>query len=148
MANANWLVPNQEPQIEGVNQLPSKSNYFTANDSEKWRTDVPNYAKVRYKDVYPGIDLIYYGNQRQLEYEFVVAPGADPRVIALSFEGTAQGARAVPPCTLMRSGDLLLEPAMAGLRQHKPVVYQEVNGIRQPIQGRYVLKEGRKSALI
>ena len=92
-----------EPHIEGVDQLPSVSNYFTANDPKKWRTDVPNYAKVRYKDVYPGIDLIYYGNQRQLEYDFVVAPGADPRGIALSFEGTVDGAKAVPPRALIRT---------------------------------------------
>ena len=129
-----------EPHIEGVDQLPSVSNYFTANDPKKWRTDVPNYAKVRYKDIYPGIDLIYYGNQRQLEYDFVVAPGADPRGIALSFEGTVDGANGRAAPRIDKNGDLLLEPATAGLRQHKPVVYQEVNGIRRTIQGRYVLK--------
>ena len=97
-----------EPHIEGVDQLPSVSNYFTANDPKKWRTDVPNYAKVRYKDIYPGIDLIYYGNQRQLEYDFVVAPGADPRGIALSFEGTVDGANGRAAPRIDKNGDLRL----------------------------------------
>lgn len=71
---------------EALDPQPSKSNYFVGNVPERWRTNIPNYAKVRYRNVYPGIDLIYYGNQRQLEYDLVVAPGADPRRIALQFE--------------------------------------------------------------
>ena len=77
---------NANPQVRGVDELPGKSNYFIGNDSRKWRTNVPNYAKVKYTDVYPDIDLIYYGDQRQLEFDFVVAPGADPQVIRLAFE--------------------------------------------------------------
>ncbi len=69
---------NPSPQLTGLDELPGTSNYFIGNDPSKWRTNMPNYAKVEYQDVYPGIDLVYYGNQRQLEYDFVVAPGADP----------------------------------------------------------------------
>ena len=69
---------NSRPAITEEDPLPAKSNYFIGNDPSKWRTNVPNYAEVRYRDVYPGIDLIYYGNQRRLEHDFVVAPGADP----------------------------------------------------------------------
>src|SRR5204862_3585507 len=75
---------NRTAKVTGLDELPGKSNYFIGNDPKKWRTDVPTYAKVRYQDVYPGIDLVYYGNQRQIEYDFVVAPGADPKAIALA----------------------------------------------------------------
>ena len=69
--------------------LPGKGNYFIGNDPKKWHAEVPTYAKVKYAKVYPAVDLIYYGNQQQLEYDFVVAPGVDPDVIALDFEGTS-----------------------------------------------------------
>ena len=69
---------NSEPRVVGLDELPGKSNYFIGNDPKKWRTNVPRYAKVRYEEVYPGIDLVYYGKQRQLEYDLLVAPGADP----------------------------------------------------------------------
>src|SRR5262249_37719739 len=78
---------NADPQIDGVNQLPNKSNYFIGNDAAKWHTDIPNYAGLRYKNVYPDIDLLYYGNQRQMEYDFIISPGADPNLIKLNFEG-------------------------------------------------------------
>lgn len=78
---------NPAPIISGMEQLPGKSNYFIGNNPKAWRRHVPTFAKVKYKNVYPGIDLVYYGNQGQLEYDFVVAPGADPRMIELSFPG-------------------------------------------------------------
>jgi len=74
--------------VSGVDERAGKSNYFVGNDPAKWQTNVPTYAKVKYEEVYPGINLIYYGNQRQLEYDFVVAPGADPKEIRLRFHGT------------------------------------------------------------
>src|SRR4051812_12872581 len=64
--------------VVGMDELPAKSNYFIGNDPHKWRTNIPAYSRVHYADVYPGVDLVYYGNQRQLEYDFVVAPGGDP----------------------------------------------------------------------
>ena len=73
-------------KVTGLDELPGKSNYFMGNDPKKWRTNVSNYGKVKYQGVYPGIDLVYYGNQRQLEYDFVVAPGADPAAIRLAIE--------------------------------------------------------------
>jgi len=80
------LNANPRANVTGLDELPGKSNYFIGNDPKKWRTDVPNFAKVQYKDVYPGVDLIYYGNQRQLEYDWVVRPGADPSVIRLALD--------------------------------------------------------------
>ena len=78
---------NPSPRVSGLEELPGKSNYFIGNDPDKWRTNVPHYAKVQYNDVYPGVDLVYYGNQRQLEYDLVVGPGTDPGAIVLGFEG-------------------------------------------------------------
>ena len=77
---------NPNPKIVGMDELPGKSNYFIGNDPKKWRTNVPNYAKVKYANVYPGVDLVYYGNQGQLEYDFVVQPGADPNSIQLAID--------------------------------------------------------------
>jgi len=78
---------NSASRIEGLQKLPGTVNYFIGKDPAKWHTNIPTYAKVRYQKVYPGVDLIYYGNQRQIEYDFVVAPGADPRAVQLLFEG-------------------------------------------------------------
>ena len=79
---------NSNPELSGLDPMPGKSNYFIGNDPGKWQTEVAHYARVKYAAVYPGIDLVYYGNQRQLEYDFVLAPGADPKRIELVFEGT------------------------------------------------------------
>jgi hypothetical protein len=84
---------NPAAPVTGLDELPGKTNYFIGNDPAKWRTNVPTYAKVRYENVYSGIDLVYYGNQRQLEYDFVVSPGADPRAIRLSFPSRANPSR-------------------------------------------------------
>ena len=71
----------------GIDELPGKTNYFIGNDSRKWRRKVPNFSRVKYQGVYPGVDMVYYGNQQQLEYDLVVAPGTDPRAIKMCFEG-------------------------------------------------------------
>src|SRR5207244_787147 len=80
------LGANPTPAVAGVGELPGKSNYFVGNDPKKCRANVPTYAKVEYRDVYPGVNLVYYGNQRQLEHDFVVSPGANPKIITLAFE--------------------------------------------------------------
>jgi hypothetical protein len=125
---------NPAPQVTGLDELPGKSHYFIGNDPTRWRTNIPHYAKVRYEAVYPGIDLVYYGHQRQLEYDFVIAPGADPNAITLSFEGPDN-------IEVDAQGDLVLYAASGPIRQHRPIVYQEVDGVRQEISGSYVLKD-------
>ncbi len=125
---------NPEPQLEGADALPGKSNYLIGNDPAKWRQNVANYEKVRYRSVYPGIDLVYYGNQQQLEYDFVVAPGADPNTIKLDFDGVEQ-------LRVDDRGDLVLKTGGAEVRQTKPVTYQEVNGRRQEIASQYLLAQ-------
>jgi hypothetical protein len=81
---------NSHAKVSGLEELPGKINYFIGNDPKKWRTNVPNYAKVKYASVYPGVDLVYYGNQGKLEYDFVVQPGADPRSIQLAIVSNEQ----------------------------------------------------------
>jgi hypothetical protein len=109
-----------------IDRQASKSNYFIGNVPEKWHTDVPNYTKVRYSAVYPGVDLVYYGTQRQLEYDFVLSPGADPGRISLEFQGPTQ-------TTLDSEGDLVMHTAAGDLRWHKPIAYQNVNGNRKVV---------------
>ena len=128
---------NPSPQVSGLKELPGKSNYFLGNDPAKWSTNVPTYAKVQYKDVYPGVDLVYYGNRRQLEYDLIVAPGTDPAVIQLAFEGEDN-------LEIDAQGDLVLHTAGEQVRLHKPLVYQQVDGGRREISGAYVLNGGRQ----
>ncbi len=122
---------NAHPQVVGLEELPGKTNYFLSNDPQQWRTNVSTYAKVHYTAVYPGVDLVYYGHQGQLEYDFRVAPGADPHVITLRFEGTDR-------VDVDAEGDLMLSTAGGSLRFQKPLVYQEVDGHRQVLAGGYV----------
>ncbi len=123
---------NPAPQMTGLDALPGKSNYFIGKDPQKWRKNVPHYAKVNYEEVYPDIDLIFYGNQRRLEYDFVVAPGADPGAIALGFEGADR-------LEIDSQGDLVVHMAGGAVRFQKPVVYQELDGARQIVPGHYAL---------
>ena len=78
---------NPAPQVIGKDALPGRVNYLRGKDPAHWQTQIPTYAKVAYEGIYPGVDLVYYGNQGQLEYDFVVAPGADPSVLKLVFRG-------------------------------------------------------------
>jgi len=123
----------RKPVLTGLDELPGKANYFIGKNPSKWRSNVPTYAKVQYRNVYPGIDLVYYGKQQQLEYDFVVAPGADPKKIVLGFKGADK-------LKIDAGGDLLLQTAGNDIRQHKPVVYQDIDGFRREIAGGYVRK--------
>ncbi len=127
-------------EVSGLNELPGKANYFRGRDSAQLRTNVPTYAKVRYHEVYPGIDLVFYGDQRQLEYDFIVAPGVDPQAIRLTLDG-ADGVAMNP------EGDLVLVVGDQELRLHKPRIYQEVNGRRHEIPGGYVFHPQSLSAV-
>jgi hypothetical protein len=120
--------------VEGTEQLPGKVNYFMGNDSSRWLTDIATYRKVSYRNVYPGIDMVYYGNRQQLEYDLVLAPGADPGVISISYEGASK-------IKVDRDGNLVLKTSAGEIRQLKPVVYQLINGKKQAIDGRYVVRD-------
>ena len=127
----NLLGADKAAKAKGLDELPGKSNYFLGNDSKKWRTNIPGYSRVKYESIYPGVDLLFYGNQRQLEYDFIVAPGASSRSIRMAFEGASH-------IRLNSSGDLLIETPAGEIRQRKPVIYQKSGGARQPVSGRYV----------
>ena len=122
---------NPAPRIEGLGQLTSTSNYFAGPVPSAWRTNIPSYARVRYAQVYPGIDMVYYGDQRRLEYDFVVAPGVDPNVIQIDFKGIAN-------YEIDYAGDLVLHTAQGDIRQSKPVAYQEANGVKEEVLANYV----------
>ncbi len=125
---------NPTPAVDGTEPLPGIVNYFIGNDPAKWRTHIPTYAKVQYQEVYPGIDLAYYGNQGKLEYDFIVAPGADPDQIRLAFEGASD-------IHVADSGDLLLATDLGDVRIQKPVVYQlDPDGHKTLVAGQYLVE--------
>jgi len=123
-----------QPHIKGHARLPGVSNYFVGKESQSWQTAVPHYAAVHYSDVYPGIDLRYYGNQRQLEYDFLITPGADPTAIRLAFEGADQ-------LTVDTDGDLIINLGSSSFHMHKPIAYQDVQNVRRTVKAKYVLTE-------
>jgi hypothetical protein len=121
---------NRNARVVGESPLATKSNYFRGNDRSRWQTDVANFAKVRYEGVYPGIDVVYHGTHGQLEYDFVVAPKADPKRIRLAFDGADS-------MTIDATGALVLATASGDLVQPRPVVYQTVNGKRRIVEAGY-----------
>ncbi len=112
---------NASARVFGTSPLPGKSNYFIGDDRSQWRSGIPQFARVQYQAVYPGVDLVYYGNQGQLEYDFRVAPGADPNQIALNFTGASAH---IMPANSADAGDLVLPTANGDIRFHAPHVYQ------------------------
>ncbi len=122
---------NPKPFVAGADALPGKSNYLIGNDAAQWRRNIPQFARVRYSQVYPGVDLVYYGKQGQLEYDFQIAPGADPANIQLSFEGSRR--------LNLDAGDLVVETADGALRLEAPRVYQQQGSTQTAVDGRFVL---------
>jgi hypothetical protein len=125
------------PAVSGLAELPAKANYFIGNDRKNWITNIPTYAKVRYEELYPGIDLICYGNQQQFEYDFVVRPGADPQAIQMAFPGAERA-------EVDAGGDLVVHAAHGSIRQRRPRIYQEVAGLRREVPGGYVLAKDQR----
>jgi hypothetical protein len=133
--------------VTGLGELPGKANYFLGSDPKTWRTNVPTYGRVKYQNVYPGVDLIYYGNQQDLETDFVVAPGANPEAIRLKFRGTTS-------IKINSDGDLVLKIPDGKSILRKPVAYQlssttelpPIDATRHSVSARYVLKSTREVA--
>jgi hypothetical protein len=123
---------NPRAKVAAMKQLAGNVNYLRGNDPSRWRTDIPTYAEVTYKDVYPKIDVVYYGNQRELEYDFLLYPGSSPDAIRLRFDGADR-------IGIDDHGDLLLHTTVGVVRESKPRIYQTIEGGQQPIPGRYVL---------
>jgi hypothetical protein len=118
-------------EVSGKDELSSKSNYFIGNDPKKWCTNIRQYARVRYTNLYPGVDLVYYGNQRELEYDFMLQPGAHPDAIRLRIEGASK--------LRFDSGDLVLSSLGGEVRLRRPFAYQEMNGTKKEIRSQYVM---------
>ena len=126
-----WLGANKHASAEGSELQTGRSNYLIGNDPSSWRTDVPHYGRVQYHDVYPGIGVAYYGNHQKLEYDFVLAPNADPRRILLAIEGADR-------IRVDENGELVLTEGSVEVRQRKPIVYQDTAAGRKTIEGRYI----------
>jgi beta-propeller repeat-containing protein len=124
---------NSLTNVEASGKLSGSANYFIGNDPRKWRKNVPRYARVSYHDVYPGVNMAFHGAQRQLEFDFVVAPGADPQPIGFHFTG----ARSMKTD---ESGNLVVSSTAGDVLLHRPVAYQQQNGAQQMVDARFVLK--------
>jgi hypothetical protein len=132
-----FLGSNAAPQVQGLNELPGKSNYFIGNDPQKWRTNVPTYAKVKYRNIYAGIDAVFYGNGRRLENDFVIAPGANPEAITLGFENARQ-------LEINRQGDLVLHTDGGDICLEKPRAYQQGSNSNEDVAAKYILEGDRR----
>src|SRR4029079_5512144 len=119
-----------DPQMRGEQPLETRTNYFRGNDRRNWRTDVENFGQVRYERVYPGIDLVFRGNQRQVEYDFTLAPNANPKQIRFAFDG-------VQSMNCHKTGALVLHTPHGQLVQSRPLVYQDIDGHRRIVDARY-----------
>lgn len=127
---------NLHAKIVGEDVLSGRSNYFIGRDATKWQSNIPQYARVRYENVYPGVDLVYYGHQRELEYDFVIQPGADPSPIQLIVDGARK--------LSLDHGELVVSSSGGDLHLRSPHVYQDVNGSRVKIRADYVLRAGNE----
>ena len=128
------LGANPDAVISGEQLLPGVANYFVGNDSSQWQTNIPTFEQVRYDEIYAGIDLLYYGKQGQLEYDFVVEPGVDPGVIQFSLKGADN-------LQLDEQGNLNVDIGDETVQLLKPIAYQTIDGSRQDISGSFVLDE-------
>jgi hypothetical protein len=140
-ARAVWRLQlagaNQNATIEGQESLPGKVNYMIGNDRSQWHTGIPTFRKVQYRDVWSGVDIVWYGTQNQLEYDFVVRPGSDPAQIGLLFKGADK-------LRINESGDLVMDVHGEEMAQHAPAIYQELDQGRVKVAGKYVLKSARE----
>ena len=128
---------NPNPLVTGSEEQPGRTHYFSGGDPSRWRTNVPHYSRVEYQGVYSGVDLAFYGNSGGLEYDFVVAPRADPALITLAFEGPEA-------LDIDDHGDLVLTIGKGQVRMHKPHIYQETSRGRRTVDGRFLRKGARQ----
>lgn len=123
---------NEHAQIAAESELPGRSNYFIGNDRSKWHSGVKQYARVSYKEVYPGVNLAFHGQQKQLEFDFIVAPGADPKSIRFDVSGAKN-------LSTDSTGNLVLSSAAGDVVLHRPVTYQSKGGSREEVDSRFVV---------
>ena len=132
LIKSSFIGASTDPVLKGNSTLGHRSNYFLGNDPELWRTNVPSYANLTYENLYPGIDLVYYSRNGHLEYDFVVSPGADPAMIKIRYDG-------VEGISVNEAGELQVATAWGTVTERQPVLYQNINGERQAVSGRYLI---------
>ena len=137
LARLQFRGANQQPTIEGRALMEGVANFFLGNDPAEWHVNVPTYAAVAYRSLYPGIDLVYRGTYGHLKSEFLVAPGADPSAIEMRYSGVSE-------IRLRQDGALLLDTVLGELIESAPLIYQEVEGVRHEIPGSYLLLDGHR----
>jgi hypothetical protein len=130
---------NPGTEITGLEKLPGRTDYFIGSDPKAWRTGVPSYSRVKYHEIYPGVDLIFYGNQRRLEYDFVVAPGASPKAIAFDVEGARK-------LHVNAHGDLVVSVPEGEVELQRPLAYQEIAGEHRNVEAAYTLSANHRVA--
>ncbi len=128
---------NSAAKVQGLEELPGKTNYFLGNNPTKWRTNIPAYTKVKYQELYPGIDLVFYGTGKGLEYDWIVKPGGNPRSIRMALDGEGKPA-------IDSGGDLVFSGRDFQFRYRKPRVFQEGDGAQRAVDGCYVLNNKRE----
>ncbi len=138
LVKLRFLGANPRPRMEAEERRSGVSNYFIGRDADNWRTGIPQFGKVRYRDIYPGIDAVFYGNTSEIEYDFVVSPGANPAKIRLAFDGADSIAADA-------AGDLLVRIGGREMRSRKPRIYQKVGAGEKAVNGRYAVL-GKRSA--
>lgn len=131
---------NPSPVVRGRDALTGRIHYFRGSDPKGWRRSIPTYARIQVDQVYPGIDLLYYGSTSHLEFDFVVAPAGDPNVIRMAFDGAEQ-------LRMDSQGDLVIASGSDEVRLAKPLIYQEVDGVRRAIPGGYVIHSANQVGL-
>jgi hypothetical protein len=134
-----FIGANPSAQIRGEACFSGKINYLVGSDPAQWHSDIPTFAKVSVEEIYPGIGLVYYGNQRQLEYDFTIAPGANPNAIAIRFDGANK-------ISVNAQGELVLTLSDGDIRQPKPIIYQTVGDARKAISGGYKILDAHSVA--
>ena len=127
---------NLNAAISGSDRLPGNTNYFLGDDPSRWHRNIPQFARVHYKDVYPGIDLVFYGNQGHLEYDFQVAPGANPALAELEFDGAKR--------LELAEGNLIVRGETGAVRLESPSVYQQINGHQKPVDARFAVRAANR----
>jgi len=125
-----FIGADKSPEVIGLDRLGYNQNYFLGNDLSGWRPNVPNFASIEYIDIYPGIDLKYYGNDGSLKYDFIVRPGADISKIRMRYEG-------IEDLGLSSDGSLEIETSFGSISELSPYIYQAINGIRSDVGGRF-----------
>jgi len=121
----------------GVSEQPGRSNYFIGNDPSKWQRQVPHFSRVKMAGVYPGVDLDFYGNPQQLEYDFLVSPQANPKNIRLQVQGASR-------IHMDNAGNAVLSTPAGEVQLKRPVSYQEIEGVRKPVESKFKLVAGRQ----